>query len=67
MEINELIQWLRDNSSGVYRPAAEAADRLERMSAALELLKNVNLSEDNCADFKVANRRIRNIAATALQ
>jgi len=24
----ELIKWLRDNSSGVYRPSNEAADRL---------------------------------------
>jgi len=27
----ELTQWLRDNSSGVYRPAAEAADVIEQL------------------------------------
>jgi hypothetical protein len=27
----ELTQWLRDNSSGVYRPAAEAADLIEQL------------------------------------
>ena len=34
----ELIQWLRVNSSGDYRPSAEAADRLER---ALHLLRQI--------------------------
>jgi Mg2+ and Co2+ transporter CorA len=27
----ELTQWLRDNSSGFYRPAAEAADVIEQL------------------------------------
>ena len=27
----ELCQWLRDNSSGIYRPAAEAADEIEML------------------------------------
>jgi hypothetical protein len=31
METKELIQWLRDNSSGVYRPSAEAADLIESL------------------------------------
>ena len=30
----ELCQWLRDNSSGVYRPAAEAAAEIEMLAAA---------------------------------
>lgn len=33
--IAELCQWLRDNSSGIYRPAAEAATELERLTAEL--------------------------------
>jgi hypothetical protein len=32
MKDAELCQWLRDNSSGVYRPAAEAANRIERLN-----------------------------------
>jgi hypothetical protein len=32
MTDQELIEWLRSNSSGVYRPAAEAADRLEALT-----------------------------------
>ena len=32
MTTPELIQWLRDNSSGVYRPARDAADLLARMT-----------------------------------
>jgi predicted nucleic acid-binding Zn-ribbon protein len=31
MTTPELTQWLRDNSSGVYRPAAEAADVIEQL------------------------------------
>ena len=38
MNNSELIQWLRDNSSGVYRPSAEAADRLEQ---SLYLLQSI--------------------------
>lgn len=30
MNTPKLTQWLRDNSSGVYRPAREAADLIER-------------------------------------
>lgn len=36
MELNELCILLRLNSSGIYRPAAEAADAIERMAAWLE-------------------------------
>lgn len=38
MTTPELTKWLRENSSGVYRPAAEAADLIEdlqKLSAAL--------------------------------
>ena len=30
----ELCQWLRDNSSGIYQPAADAADEIEMLAAA---------------------------------
>ena len=66
MELLELKKWLRENSSGIYRPAAEAADRLERMEAALKQLSECNLHDGNCASFDVANRRIRNLALRAL-
>ncbi len=29
MTTPQLTQWLRDNSAGIYRPAAEAADLIE--------------------------------------
>lgn len=32
MTNDELCAWLRANSSGIYRLAAEAADRMERMA-----------------------------------
>ncbi len=31
MNSKQLCQWLRDNSSGVYRPSAEAAERIEEL------------------------------------
>jgi hypothetical protein len=44
MTTPELTKWLRENSSGVYRPAAEAADLIERLqklsSALLEDLQH---------------------------
>ena len=36
METPELCQWLRDNSAGSYRPAAEAADRLTEQAQEIE-------------------------------
>jgi hypothetical protein len=35
MSETELCAWLRANSSGIYRPAAEAADTIERLTAEL--------------------------------
>ena len=37
----ELIEWLRANSSGVYRPSAEGADRLE---FALYIIRSIKTS-----------------------
>jgi hypothetical protein len=34
MDQKELCKWLRDNSSGVYRPSAQAAHEIERLQAA---------------------------------
>lgn len=31
MTNQELVKWLRANSSGIYRPAAEAADLIEQL------------------------------------
>ena len=37
MNDKELCQWLRDNSSGVYRPSAAAADRIEELTELLSI------------------------------
>lgn len=38
----ELCKWLRDHSSGIYRPSAQAAARIEELSAlASQLLKHI--------------------------
>lgn len=34
----ELCAWLREHSSGVYRPSAEAAERIEELSATVDRL-----------------------------
>ena len=47
-------------------PAIEAADKLKKMESALRQLSGVNLNDDNCAGWDVANTRIRNIANLAL-
>ena len=57
-EVAELCAWLRNNSSGIYRPAARAADLLERLAsdnagleAAADSLWADNVSLlDNCHD-----------------
>lgn len=38
-EIKCLCEWLRDNSSGIYRPCNAAADLIERMQKELHELK----------------------------
>lgn len=41
MTEEELCQWLRDNSSGVYRPAAIAAYKIEELRQQIVELKRV--------------------------
>jgi hypothetical protein len=36
MTNTELKKWLRDNSSGVYRPAREAADLIDQLERKLD-------------------------------
>ena len=40
MKDKDLCKWLRDNSSGTYRPSAEAATRIEMLKHALNDLLN---------------------------
>lgn len=61
MTTPELIAWLRENSSGVYRPTAEAADLLERYDAALREIEVFGHGKGHgcgytCAD--IANRAL---------
>jgi hypothetical protein len=67
MTIPQLIKWLKQNSSGIYRPANEAADRMETMAKALTQLANCNLNEDNCGSLEVATKRVRNVASIGLK
>lgn len=36
MKREELPKWLRENSSGIYRPAAEAADYIELLEGEVD-------------------------------
>jgi len=67
MTTKELIFWLRENSSGIYRPAKEAADRMETMERALLQLSECNLTEANCASLELASKRVRNVAKAGLK
>ena len=43
MKTKELKKWLRDNSSGCYRPSAEAADYIENLETVIvEMVKHGN-------------------------
>jgi hypothetical protein len=42
MNDTDLCKWLRGNSSGVYQPSAEAADRIEQLKAEVVELKGLN-------------------------
>jgi hypothetical protein len=66
MEIKEIIERLRSHTAD-YRPAREAADRMETMERALLQLSECNLTEENCAGFEVANAHIRNVARAGLR
>lgn len=69
MDTKEIVQWLRNDNAGHFRPstkAAKAADLIERMEQALKHLSECNLSEYNCGTFEAANRKIRNIANSGL-
>ncbi len=46
MRDDELCKWLRDNSSGVYRPSAEAANRIEALKSHLEFLRDLISEQD---------------------
>jgi hypothetical protein len=35
MKTKDLKKWLRDNSSGIYRPSKEAADYIDELEKAL--------------------------------
>jgi hypothetical protein len=50
-----LCKWLRDNSSGTYRPSAEAATRIEMLRHALNDLLNdcINFGDGKLSDCKM--------------
>ena len=64
MTIPELIKWLRENSSGDYRPAATAADiigilisAIEEMGADASKIQNLSYGPDgDCGAVKIAER-----------
>jgi len=47
MNDKDLCKWLRDNSSGIYRPSAEAADRIERL---IGWIKQDSAINDTCTN-----------------
>ncbi len=64
---NKLCEWLKQNSSGIYRPSAFAAHRIESLLAerdALRLKLIETAQELNCM-IEMANTKLeQNISAT---
>lgn len=44
----DLCEWLRENSSGVYRPSAQAADEIEALEREIIKLKIDNKELSDC-------------------
>ena len=71
MTLNDLCAWLRANSSGVYRPAAEAASQIEMLAVALtdimgdmkdhEIAAETGFCEKDCARIAFARERARQL------
>jgi len=64
MTTQELIVWLRQNSSGIFRPAAEAADRLEELERELAAMtEQFNRALDDSAEIKAYGNAVIDAAA----
>lgn len=46
MDDKELCEWLRQNSSGDYRPSALAADRIEQLLSAVNSVRDLIHGQD---------------------
>jgi len=74
MKSKELKQWLRDNSSGCYRPSAQAADYIQELEECLsEAVDRIESLEAALCDIAVMPHidqddahRLRNKAYVAL-
>jgi hypothetical protein len=61
---SELCAWLRANSSGDYRPAAEAADEIEHLAeSAASHFKQAMLNGEAANEFRQDAERYRWLAA----
>ena len=56
----KLCQWLRENSSGYYRPSASAATRIEELNNELRLAKELILMHQTNFQCPVCNEVIEN-------
>ena len=68
MEDPELCKWLRDNSSGTYRPSAEAASRIEELREALALCRHqasYSVGDSNALSIQLS--KIRKTVSEALK
>lgn len=55
MDNKKLCQWLRDNSSGVYRPAAVAAERIECLLAELKRIQDALVKTEDRKKWWMGN------------
>ena len=47
----DLIEWLRQNGSGIYRPSVQAADRMQELIIALYKIAAIEDMND-CGDWE---------------
>ena len=48
MEDAELIEWLEENSSGIYRPAYDAAQRIKQLKEDIRTaMHKIDMNEDS--------------------
>ena len=56
----KLCKWLRENSSGFYRPSAEAATRIEQLKEELQIAKELILMHITNFCCPICNEVIEN-------
>lgn len=66
MKSKELKEWLRGNSSGIYRPAAEAADYIDQLEESLQYMVD-NIGQPRCIETRGGFNRAENLLSDNIE